>query len=90
MTPSKFGSKLFRRGFTFAVALIQNEKINVERVAILMGHPVVCIMYLLREYVLTYSTSSPKVYAQHSPKFVSSCLVGMLFCSVYVEMLYCT
>ena len=31
---------VFRRGFTFAVALILNEKIKVERVAILMGHPV--------------------------------------------------
>ena len=29
-----------RRGFTFAVALIQNEKVRAERVSILKGHPV--------------------------------------------------
>ena len=40
VAPWRFESKLFRRGFTFAVALIQNEKIKVERVSILMGHPV--------------------------------------------------
>ena len=39
-----FGFKLFRGGFTFAVALIQNEKIKNECVATLMGHPV----YLIR------------------------------------------
>ena len=36
VAPSRFGSKLFRRGFTFVVALIQNEKIKVEHVAILI------------------------------------------------------
>ena len=39
-TPWRFGSEFFKTGFTFAVALIQNEKIKVERVSILMGHPV--------------------------------------------------
>ena len=40
MATWRFESKLFRRGFTFAVALIQNEKIKVKCVAILMEHPV--------------------------------------------------
>ena len=40
MAPWRFGSKFFRTGFTFAVALIQIEKIKVERVSVLMGHPV--------------------------------------------------
>ena len=40
VAPWLFESKIFITGFTFAVALIQNEKIKVERVSILMGHPV--------------------------------------------------
>ena len=40
VAPSRFGFKFFKAGFTFAVALILNEKIKVERVFILMGHPV--------------------------------------------------
>ena len=40
MAPWRFGSKFFKTGFTFPVALIQNEKIKVEHVSILMGHPV--------------------------------------------------
>ena len=40
VAPWRFGSKFFKTGCTFAVALIQNEKIKVERVSILMWHPV--------------------------------------------------
>ena len=35
-----FFQKNFKTGFTFPVALIQNEEIKVEHVSILMGHPV--------------------------------------------------
>ena len=40
MAPKRFRSKIFRTGFTFAVTLMQYEKIKVELVAILVGHPV--------------------------------------------------
>ena len=54
----RFGSKLFRRGFTFAVALIQNEKIKVECVSILMGHPV----YVLRCTTTKIKTNGTQTY----------------------------
>ena len=38
--PLKVWIYIFKTGFSFPVALIQNEKIKVERVSILMGHPV--------------------------------------------------
>ena len=40
VAPWRFWFKLFRTGFTFAVTLIQYEKIKVELVTILVGHPV--------------------------------------------------
>ena len=40
VAPWRFWSKLFRTGFTFAVTLIQYDKIKVELVRILVGHPV--------------------------------------------------
>ena len=38
---------IFKTGFSFPVALIQNEKIKVESISILMGHPVCTEIKLL-------------------------------------------
>ena len=53
LAPWRFWSKPFRTCFTFAVTLIQYEKIKVELVTILVGHPVLHIYVVVQKNIKT-------------------------------------